>query len=328
MLSSVIVVIFVIIISFIILYLSLEKVPQQIAVEYSGNGSFYHIFSTYIYNLLTGHWGYVTGILTYNDQPLYRVIGDLLPYTLQLIVLSLVLSMLISIPLGSYAGMRKNSMGDIAVRVYSLAFYGIPVIFTSYWFLLLFSSGGILGTNLPVSGPYTIGLSGPPKFMKFGVTYPTHLPLIDGLINGDFTFSLSVLEHIILPATVLALWTSAALARFMRNEMIEHLSEAYVTSARARGLSQRTVMRRYVRRNSLIPFVTEVGPLFAGLIGWVVIIENIFGYPGIGFLMVQSVLFYYFNGLAVCLFILGLTLVVLNFISDLIYAFLDPRLRY
>lgn len=329
LLSSFVTLILVILVSFIILYISIVQLPFNLPAQFGVNGPFPIVFYHFLVRILSGNWGYNTGVQTYYaERPLTWIVSILLPYTIQLIVATMVVSLAISIPLASHISVRRNSLTDSAARVWSYVAYGTPILFSSYFILILFARGGVLGTGLPDGGMYAIGSGGLPPFLKDGVTYPTHFAIIDGLLNGDFSFAYSAFIHLIMPTMVLSLWTSAALVRFMRSDMLDNIHEPYVTAAYARGLSERRVRGKYIRRNSYIPFVTVIGPLYSGLIGWVVIIEFIFGYHGIGYFMLLSAYNMYMDGLAVCLLTLGITVIALNFVVDIIYAFLDPRIRY
>lgn len=320
--------IFVALLAFVIAYLGLLRTPVLMAEEYGSNISFFSMFVDFLHGILTGSLGTTPNSLPeYAGLPVTFVLTLLLPDTLQLIFVSLVLALVISIPLGSYAGFNKNSPGDFLARIYTFFFYSVPVIFVAFTVQLLFASGGVLGTGLPDTGPFTIGIH-KPGFITFGITFPTHIPIIDGIVNGDFAFAWSSFEHLIMPAMVLGFWTSAAMSRFLRNEIVEHIGEPYVIAALARGIPRKEVLRRYVRRNSYNTFLTVTGPIFALLIGWVIITEIIFGYPGIGTFMIESVNQLFMAGLASCMLILGVALVVMNLAVDILYAVMDPRIRY
>ncbi len=326
--SSFVTVIFVIFVSFAILYAGIDREPAQIAAMFNGNHSVFYLFFRYLGNIFTGHWGYLPSSFPFFESfPVAYVMTLLLPDTLQLILTTMVLALLISIPMGTFTGLNRNTTGDMAGRVYSFLFYGMPVIFLSLFFQMLFAKGGLVGTGLPDTGPFSVGLVSP-TFLKFGITFPTHVPIIDGLVNLNFNFAWSSFEHLILPSVTLALWTSGALTRFMRNEVIEHMYEPHVNAAKSRGLTQKRIIKRYIRRNSYVPFITMLGPEFALLTGWIVVTETIFGYPGIGTFVVVSAEQFYINGVATGLLVFGIILVALNFISDIVYALLDPRIRY
>ncbi len=329
LLSSFITLILVIFAAFLVLYISIVQLPFGLPRAFGVSGPFPYVFAAFLKNILTGNWGYNTGVSSYySNRSFVWIVSLLLPYTLQLIIGTLIVSLAITIPLGSHIAMRRNSTRDYAARVWSFVTYGMPILFSSYFVLLLFAKGGYAGTGLPDSGMYTIGASGPPPFLKEGITYPTHFALVDGLLNGDYAFAYSAFLHLIMPVMALSMWTSAALVRFMRSEMLENVNEPYVMAAYSRGIADKNVRRKYIRRNSYIPFLTAIGPLYSGLIGWSVLIEFIFGYHGIGYFMMLSAYNLYMKGFAICLLTLGVTVIALNFIIDLVYAYLDPRIRY
>lgn len=327
-LSSFVTVLLVILVAFILIYIDILRLPGEYVAEFGANKSFIALYFTFLKDVFTGNLGYLPpGFPFFKHFPLSQVILLLLPDTLQLLVISMLLSLLFSIPVGTHVGLNRNSTSDMISRIYTFAFYGMPIFFTSLVVQMLFAKGGYLGFGLPDTGPYSVGLV-QPSFIKYGVTYPTHIPIIDGILNGNYYFALSALEHLIMPAMVLALWTSAAFTRFMRNEIIDHMNEMHVTAARSRGIAERQIVRRYIRRNSYIPFVTVIGPLMVYLVSWIVLTETIFGYPGIGNFVVASAENFYMVGVAVGMMILGIILVGLNLIADILYAILDPKIRY
>lgn len=321
-------IILVVFVSFLLIYTALLREPRIIAEQFGGNMSLPGLFFTYLGNVFEGNLGYVPGnFVVFAGLPLGFVMTLLLPDTLQLLFVSLVLSLLISIPVGTHIGTNQGSVSDHISRVYTFFFYGMPVIFTALLLQILLAKGGILGLGLPDTGPFSLGIVAP-GFMKYGITYPTHVPIIDGLINGNLPFAWSAFEHLIMPSLVLAFWCSSAFTRFLRNDMIEHIHDPHIIAARSRGIPERTVIRRYVRRNSYIPLLSLLGPLVSTLASWVVVTEIVFGYPGIGNFMVDSFEYFYLGGLATTLMVFGILVVLMNLTADILYAVLDPRIRY
>lgn len=328
LLSSFVTLILVILAAFLVVYIGVYRLSSSIQSSFGFNGPLPYVFYHFLVNVLSGNWGINTASTLYAQKPITWIVSLLLPYSLQLIVATLLLSLLVTIPVGTHIAFRRNSGRDYAARLMSFIAYGTPILFSAYLIMLTFAKGGWLGTGLPDTGMYTLGAMGPPAFMKGGVTYPTHFAILDGILNGDFAFAYSGFIHLIMPAAVLSIWTSGALIRFMRNEMLDNVVEPHVFAARARGLPEREVRKRYIRRNSYIPFVTVIGPLYSGLIGWAAVTELIFGYQGLGYFMILSAYSISLNTLAICLLILGMTVITMNFMIDVIYAFLDPRIRY
>lgn len=258
-----------------------------------------------------------------------------LPNTIQLAVFATVLSVIIAIPLGTYIGARPNSIADQAGRVFSLTGYAMP----AFWLALLLQIG--LGKNVisgnpvgvfPISGAFNPSLIPYPTPSWFvtssGYTLPTHLVILDSLIHGDIPLFVDALEHVVLPTVTLTYGILAGILRFMRAGMVDASNQEYVKTARSKGVPEKLVIRRHVRKNAMIPTVTVLGLLIAGLLGGVVLVEDVFVYPGMGYLTTQGLLseqvWLIINGTLV----FGLILVITNLFVDVVYALVDPRIRY
>ncbi len=139
--------------------------------------------------------------------------------------------------------------------------------------------------------------------------------------------SLAFVRHVILPATTLAFTTIAPIMRYMRASMVESMNQDYVKTARSKGIPEKIVIKKHARRNALIPVTTVLGLIFAGLLGGVVVIEEIFNYPGMGYWTVQALINYDTGGIMGSTLLFGLILVTANFVVDLLYAYIDPRIR-
>jgi peptide/nickel transport system permease protein len=134
--------------------------------------------------------------------------------------------------------------------------------------------------------------------------------------------------HLILPVLTLTYAIMAGLIRFVRSGMVDNGNQEYVKTARSLGISRKIIVKKYVRRNALIPAVTIFGLLFAGLLGGVVVVEDIFTYPGMGLLAINSVLNYQIYGVMGTTLMFAIFLVLANLVVDIVYAYLDPRIRY
>ncbi|MBN9445877.1 MAG: ABC transporter permease [Bosea sp.] len=248
-------------------------------------------FLTWVGGLLTGDLG-----LSYTYRvPVTQLIGERMVVTLPLASIAILLAMAIGIPLGAVAAAHHNRPGDAAVMVFAQVGLAIP----NFWFGLLLVLVFAVGAGwLPAGGfpGWSAGLV--PAF-----------------------------KALLLPAIALALPQSAILARVTRAAMLETMQEDYVRTARAKGVSRRRTMLRHVLRNALIPVVTILGLQFSVLIAGAIIIENVFSLPGLGRLVFQSIAQ---HDLIVVkdLVMLFCTLVVLvNFLVELLYGVIDPRLR-
>lgn len=236
-------------------------------------------------------------------RPVADLMWERVPFTLQLTVLALLVDMLLGVALGIFAAVKQYSLWDRAVTVGSLILYSIPGFWLALMLILVFGVElGWLPTSLTRSLDYEL-------LSPMGKVW-------DRLL------------HLVLPVFVLGVASAAGTARYMRNRLLEVLSEEYVLAARARGLREKAVILRHALRNALIPIITIYGMALPFLLGGSVLIESVFAWPGMGTLAVEAV-----NGRDYPV-ILGTTmlsavLVVLgNLLADIGYAVADPRVSY
>ncbi len=258
---------------------------------------------------------------------------DALPNTIQLTIFASIVSIAIAIPLGTYIGARPNSVADQAGRIFTLTGYAIP----AFWLALLLQLGlgkGTISGNpfgfFPISGSFTASLIPypPPSWFVGGYTEPTHLVIFDSLIHGDFPLFVDSLEHIVLPTLTLTYVLLAGILRFIRAGMVDASNQEYVKTARSKGVPEKQVIKKHIRKNAMIPAVTVMGLLIAGLLGGVVLTETVFQYPGMGYLTTQGILYYQVWLVMGGALVFGLILVLTNLIVDVVYAMTDPRIRY
>jgi peptide/nickel transport system permease protein len=246
----------------------------------------------WLWNLLQGNLG---SSLTYRTPVLEVILHRLVP-TMYLMVGGLVIAVIIAVPAGVLAAIHNNTKWDHLATGFVIVGISVPTFWLALVAILIFAVH--LGW-LP-----SIGYTSPQK---------------------DF---LEFLRHLALPMTVVALNIAATVLRFQRQDFLEQMHQDYVRTARAKGLSERLVLWKHVLRNSLITTLTVVGVHMAYLSGLITIVETVFNYPGIGYLLLNSINtrdFVVVQG--VVLFMVFLVIVV-NLIVDILYAVLDPRVRY
>jgi peptide/nickel transport system permease protein len=228
------------------------------------------------------------GLSFRNDRPVLDLILERYPATIELAIFAMIIAILIAIPLGVVAGTNRGTIVDNIASVVAL-----------------------LGISLPsfVIGPMLVYI--------FAVKLRWLAP------SGRFDWS-----DIILPAFTLGAALSAILTRMVRSSVIEELGEDYVRTARAKGLSERTVIYKHVLKNGLIPVVTILGLQLGVLLAGAIITEKIFGWPGLGLLLVE-------DGIAKrdyrvvqgCVLVISMTYIIANLLTDMVYRWLDPRIR-
>lgn len=255
------------------------------------------------------------GLSFFHRRPVIDVIGERLPATIELTLAALVLSLVIAIPLGVVAAVRKNSWLDRLATVTSLFGVSMPGFWFGILLILLFSVK--LGW-FPVSG--RIGYASE-------VPAITGMLLPDALLAGRLDSFWQALRHIALPAVTLALPMAAVLMRVTRSSMIEVLRSDYVLFADAKGLSRARVIGRHALKNALIPTVTVAALETGSLLGGNMIVETVFGWPGLGRLVVEAIFSRNYPLVQAAVLLYAVTYVMLNFLADLLYTKLNPRVR-
>ncbi|MCP5153379.1 MAG: ABC transporter permease [Ectothiorhodospiraceae bacterium] len=251
----------------------------------------------------------------FHRQPVMDVIASRLPATIELSLVALVLALATAIPLGVLAAVKKDSWLDRAATVTSLFGVSLP----GFWFgILLLMLFAVHLQVLPVAGR---------AGYESEVAPITHLLLIDTLLRGRLDAFLDALSHIILPAVTLGLPMAAILTRVTRTSMLEVLDQDYVTFARAKGLRRRAVLAKHALKNALIPTVTVAAIETGSLLGGNMVVETVFGWPGLGRLVVESIFVRNYPLVQAAVLIYAITYVMLNFLADVLYTVLNPRVR-
>jgi peptide/nickel transport system permease protein len=252
-----------------------------------------------------------------NHRPVTRDLADFFPATLELTMASLLLCLFIGIPLGILAAVRRNRLADHVARVISVIGVSTPVFWLGLMLLLLFYRH--LGW-LPGSGRLDV-TSSPPAFV-------TGLYVIDAALAGDWALLKEVLSHLILPAFCLSYVYLAVITRIVRSSMIAVLGQDYITTAKANGLSTFRVIFKHAFKNSLIPTVTIAGLSLGELLGGAILTETIFAWPGMGKYVVDSINSLDFPAIMGFTLVASTAYVAINLCVDVLYAFLNPRIRY
>jgi peptide/nickel transport system permease protein len=249
-------------------------------------------YARWMWSLVDGEWG---GTSLIQHDPIGSIVTQRLPVTLELVILTFVLSWMVSIPLGTLAAFRHNRWPDYTVRLITIAGHAVPVFWAALLLLLIMS----------VVFSWT-----PPVFYSDLWADPR-----DNLLK------------VIWPALLLAWGFSAYLARVTRSSLLEVLRQDYILAARSKGLEGRAVATRHALRNALIPVLTVGGLQIGALLGGTVILENIFGIPGIGQEIVLAANSRDYPVIQSLAMLLVLLVLVLNLIIDVMYTMVDPRVR-
>ncbi len=273
--------------------------------------------------LLVQYWDFLSRAVTGDfgrslkfNESVMKLIGERLPATLELAFASLCVAITIAVPLGVYSAIKHNSFLDHAGMSVALIGVSLP----NFWLgiMLIYFLGGQLNL-LPVAGRIEYGIE---------VKTITRLYLLDSLITGNFPAFWSALQHLLMPAFTLGSALAAIVTRISRSSVLEVMRQDYVTTARAKGLSERTVIWRHILRNALITIVTILGLQLGALLSGSVITETVFSYPGIGDLLIQSISARDYKLTQVLILMFAVTYFVVNLLVDLLYSWIDPRITF
>lgn len=238
-----------------------------------------------------------------NYSPVSLRIKQALPNTLVLSISSLIFALVLSIPIGIYGAIHRNSIFDRITTIISTAFFSVPTIWLGLLLIILFSV----------------------KFKEWGLPW---LPS-GGVRNlrGQSNW-LDWFKHLILPVFTLGSVQLAVWMRYIRSSMLDVIRQDYIRTAQAKGLHERTVLMAHAFRNAVLPLVTLVGLTIPELFGGALIIENVFGYPGIGQLTIDSLNNNDYSVAMACVMMFAVLTVIGNLLADILYGVIDPRVRY
>jgi peptide/nickel transport system permease protein len=270
-------------------------------------------FFLYVRNLFQGDMG--TSIRT--KQPVGTDLARYFPATIEMATLAAIISVVLGMLFGVLGAAKRNSALDQILRMVSLAGISLPAFWLALLLLYLFYFH--LGAA-PGSG--RVGLN------YIGYNARTGFIIIDSLLAGDFAMLKDALAHIILPAVVLAAGAMGLMTRTVRSSMLNVMGQDYLRTARAKGLNERRVITAHAVKNGLIPSVTMFGLTYGSLLGGTVLVETIFDYPGLGWYAYHSAATLDFPAIMGGTLLIALINCVMTLVIDLIYALIDPRIRY
>jgi len=252
-------------------------------------------YFTWVSNFFRGNWGFSFS----NHQPVTQLVGPAIKNTLILAIVAEILTLIIGVPLGIQQSRKPYGAFDNTVSVFSIALFSIPYYIVAI-FLIYFLS------------------------IKLGI-----FPAQNAVGNGPSAGSLlDHLVHVALPAISIALTSSAVYSRYTRGSMLEVSRKDYTRTAYAKGLREGKVFTKHVFRNGMIPIVTQFGFDIGGLIGGFIILEGLFAYQGMGYLTLQAVLDRDYNVILATTMLIAIGILIGNLIADILYAIVDPRIRY
>jgi peptide/nickel transport system permease protein len=279
-----------------------EEDARQLRRDYGLDKPLVVQYVLWLGRLVRGDWG--TSILT--GRSVLQDVLARLPVTVELIALSMAVALLVAIPAGIMASLRPNTWTDYTAMTSALAGISIPDFFLGILLLLVFSFA--LHGLLPSSG---------------WVYWPGTCPSLvcEESVWGN-------LQHAIMPALALGIGRAAILTRLLRASMLEIVRLEYVTTARAKGLAEKRVILKHALKNALIPTITIMGLQVGFLIGGAIVIETLFALPGLGTYGINAIIARDYQQVQGFILLVALCFVIMNFVVDLTYSWLDPRIRY
>ncbi|WP_395678407.1 ABC transporter permease [Inquilinus sp.] len=270
-------------------------------------------FLSYVGRVATGDMGrsLTTG------QPVSADLLTVFPATIELALVAILCGTLVGVPLGVVAAVNRGKPIDHVARVVGLAGHSVPI----FWL-------GLIALILFYAKLQWVAASGRIDILNEGMVPPiTGLLLLDTALQGEWDVFRDALDHIILPGAVLGYYSVAYISRMTRSFMLEQLGQEYIVSARAKGVSRRRMIWAHAFKNIRVQLLTVIALTFGGLLDGAVLIETVFGWPGLGQYLTRGLKMNDMNVVMGAVLLIGITFLVINIVSDRLYRILDPRTR-
>ena len=310
-LQSVCLILILIVINFLLIHLAPGD-PVHLLAGQSGDEKYYEFIRAkfgldqsltkqlwiYLASVVRGDLGYSLGY----QQPVIAVIVARIPATLLLTMSAVVVSTVAGVTLGVEAARRENSLIDRSINAFALIGYSVPSFSVGHLLLIVFA-------------------------LRLGL-FPTQNLSSATQELGGVAYGLDVLSHLVLPVTTLAIVYVAQIMRLTRTSILNVLGEHFIIAARAKGLSEARVLYGHALRNALLPIVTVVGHDFGMLLSGAVLVETVFAWPGLGRLMLDALAMRDYPVLMGLFLMISISVILVNFLVDMTYSALDPRIRY
>jgi peptide/nickel transport system permease protein len=279
------------------------------------NRPLYVQYFDYLWKTVTLDFG---NALTQGERPIRQELAERLPATIELAVPAMIFTALFGILLGAFASHHRKKFSDYSIRVFSILIYSIPVFFMGMVFQIFFS---VRLDWLPLSGRID-------PIILANWNTPTNFYLAGAIITQNWAALKSVLLHLLLPTLTLGLALSGVYIRLTRVNMIEMLQSDFITAGRARGLPERRLVYMHALRNTFIPILTLIGLEFALLLAGAVLTETTFSWPGIGRYLYERINLRDYTAVQSTIAVFAMFVAIISLVMDMLYAFIDPRVRY
>jgi len=262
------------------------------------------------------------------------ILIERLPTTIELSLLALTFAVIVGIPLGVIAAYRRNSLADVATMVTANAGVSMPVfvlgLLLQYFFAVTLRDTAFA---LPPSGRLSPGLVPAPFYEQWGLgsngvlSFLSNFEMLNGFLQWNWRVVIDAAQHLVLPALAVGTIPLAIIARMTRSSVLDVLGQDYVRTARAKGFRELIVVRRHALRSALLPVVTVIGLSLGSLFGGAILTESIFGLTGVGKTLYDSITARDYGVVQGVALIVGVSFVLVNLVTDLLYTVFDPRVR-
>jgi len=279
------------------------------------NRPLYIQYFDFLWDMITFNFG---NALTQGERPIKDELSERLPATIELTIPAIILTAFIGILSGAFAAKNRKKPIDYSIRLLSIAIYSVPVFFMGLIFQIVFA---VRIPILPLSGRMD-------TLLLTNFETITNFYIIDAILNRNWPALWSVISHLILPSLTLGLALSGVFVRLTRVNMIEMLQSDFIVSGRARGIPEKRLVYKHALRNTFIPILTLLGLQFAILLAGAVLTETTFSWPGVGRYLVDRIQLRDYTAVQATIGVFAMFVALISLLMDILYAFIDPRIRY
>jgi peptide/nickel transport system permease protein len=269
----------------------------------------------FLWKMITLDFG---NALTQGERPIRDELSEKLPATIELTIPAMAFTAIFGIFSGAYAAKHRKKPIDFAIRLFSIAIYSIPIFFMGLMFQIIFS---VRLPLLPLAGRMD-------PLLLSNFKSITNFYIIDAILTRNWPALRSALAHLVLPSLTLGLALTGVFIRLTRVNMIEMLQADFITAGRARGLPERRLVYKHALRNTFIPILTLIGLQFAILLAGAVLTETTFSWPGMGRYLVTRIELRDYTAVQATIGVFAIFVALISLAMDVLYAFIDPRIRY
>jgi peptide/nickel transport system permease protein len=279
------------------------------------NRPIYIQYGEFLWKMVTLDFGTA---LTQGERPIKQELGEKLPATIELSIPALIFMAIFGVGSGAYAAKHRKKPVDYFLRLFSIVIYSIPIFFMGLVFQIIFS---VRFPILPLAGRMD-------TLMLANFHSITNFYVIDSILIKNWPALGSTLAHLVLPSLTLGLALTGVYIRLTRVNMIEMLQSDFITAGRARGIPENRLVYKHALRNTFIPILTLIGLEFALLLAGAVLTETTFSWPGMGRYLVERIALRDYTAVQSTIGVFALFVAIISLLMDVLYAFIDPRIRY